>query len=131
MQSAFHGCNIARALSTQTKHWGELPPAPPVPTSMDFWKFESLGISVSSQVVHQEFEENISFKDSHYEVRLQWKKPHPILPYNYELSHRHLQGLLRQLHQTPNILQEYDSVIHEQLELGIVQPMQCRILILG
>jgi len=88
-----------------------------------FWELESLGISESDRTVHQEFEENISFKDGRYEVGLPWKKPHPILPDNYEVSQRHLQGLLRRLRQTPDILQEYDSVILKQLELGVVQPV--------
>jgi len=66
-----------------------------------FWELESLGISASSPSVHQEFEDNISFKDGRYEVCLPWKKQHPVLPDNYGLSLKHLQGLLRRLRQTP------------------------------
>ena len=54
---------------------------------------------------------------------LPWKKQHPLLPDNYELSRRRLQSLLRRLRRTPDILQEYDSVIRRQLELSIVQPV--------
>ena len=92
-------------------------------TLRSFWELESLGISGTCQSVHEEFEENISFKDGCYEVCLPWKKPRHILPDNYEISQKRLQGLLRRLRLTPNILQEYDSVIHKQLELGIVQPV--------
>ena len=45
-----------------------------------FWELESLEISGSSQSVHQEFEDSISFKDGHYEVHLPWKKPRRLLP---------------------------------------------------
>ena len=86
-----------------------------------FWELESLGISNSNVSVHQKFQENILFKDGHYEVCLPWKEPRPILPDNYELSKRRLHSLLRRLNQTPDILHEYDSVIQRQLELGIVQ----------
>ena len=40
----------------------------------------------------------------------------------FGFSLKRLQGLLRRLCQTPDILQEYDSVIRKQIEQGIVQP---------
>ena len=46
----------------------------------------SLGISEPCHSVHQEFEDNVLFKDSWYEVCLPWRKSHPILPDSYELS---------------------------------------------
>ena len=88
-----------------------------------FWELESLGISSTGPSVHQEFKENISFKDGRYEVCLPWKEQHPILTDNYSLSLKRLQSLLCRLHQTPDILQEYDSVIRKQIEQGIVQPV--------
>ena len=90
-------------------------------TLRTFWELESLGISVSCKSVHQEFEENILLKDGRYEVRLPWKKPRPVLTDNYELSWKRLQGLLRRLRLTPDILQEYDNVIRNQMKLGIVR----------
>jgi hypothetical protein len=89
-----------------------------------FWELESLGISRSDQSIHQEFEESISFKDGRYEVSLPWKNPHPILPDNYKLSQHRLGSVLRRLQRTPDILQEYDSVIQKQLKMGIVQPVK-------
>ena len=89
-----------------------------------FWELESLGITGSERSVHQEFEESISFKNGRYEVSLPWKHPHPVLPDNYKLSRNRLQSVLRRLCQTPIILQEYDSIIRKQLELGIVQPIK-------
>lgn len=86
-----------------------------------FWELESLGISESGRSVHQEFEESVMFRHGRYKVSLPWKKPHPMLPDNFDLSSKRLQSLLRRLRQTPGILLEYDSVIRKQLELGIIQ----------
>ncbi len=61
------------------------------------------------ELIHQEFEQNILFKDGHYEVGLPWRKPRPILPDNHELSQKRLHSLLRRLRQSPAILQEYDA----------------------
>ncbi len=93
-------------------------------TLSTFWELESLGITGSDRSVHQEFEESISFKDGWYEVCLPWKHPCPLLPDNHQLSLRRLQSVLCRLRQTPIILQEYDSIIRKQLELGIVQPVE-------
>ncbi len=86
-----------------------------------FWELESIGICGANQSVHQEFEQNTSFKDGLYEVGLPWRKPRPILPDNHELSQKHLHSLLRRLRQSPAILQEYDAIIRKQVELGVVQ----------
>ena len=40
-----------------------------------FWELESLGISGSGQSVHQDFEDNVTFKDGRCEVCLPWRKP--------------------------------------------------------
>ena len=61
------------------------------------------------------------FKGDHYEVSLPWKATHPPLPENYELSLRRLQGLLSLLRKKLDILKEYDSVIRDQIERGIVE----------
>ncbi|XP_044165250.1 uncharacterized protein LOC122949186 [Acropora millepora] len=84
-----------------------------------FWDLETLGIRPRS--VYEEFEESITFKTDRYEVHLPWKRPHPILPDNYELSMRRLCNLLKRLNQDPEVLKEYDSVIKEQLKNGIVE----------
>jgi len=46
---------------------------------------------------------------------------HDPLPDNYTLSLRRLEGLIRQLRQTPEILQEYDATIQDQINKGIVE----------
>ena len=55
-----------------------------------------------------------------YEVSLPWREWHDPLPTNYQLSRR-LTGLLRRLRRTPEILKEYDFIIHSQLKHQIVK----------
>ena len=86
-----------------------------------FWELESLGISTNEQSVYDKFTNMITFKNGRYEVHLPWKESHQVLPDNYHLSLKRLTNLLRRLRQEPNILQEYDSVIKDQLRRGIVE----------
>ena len=83
-----------------------------------FWDLESLD---PDQSVYEEFGSTVRFNDGRYEVSLPWKDPHPILPDNYQLSLKRLQGLLCHLRQNPKVLQEYDSIIQNQLCQGIVE----------
>ena len=77
-----------------------------------FWDPETLGVRTRS--VYEEFEESITFKNDPFEVRLPWKRPHPILPDNYELSIRRLSSLLKRLNQDPEVL---ESVSYTHLTL--------------
>ena len=43
------------------------------------------------------------------------------MPDNYDLSLKRLVGLLKRLKQNPGILQQYNMVIREQIEQGIVE----------
>ena len=86
-----------------------------------FWELESLGILKDEQPLEQQFTQQITFKRGRYEVHLPWKDSHPHLPDHYGLCQRRLQGLLRRLRQNPKQLKQYDSVIQEQLRLGIVE----------
>ena len=58
-----------------------------------------------------------------YQVSLPWKElhVHDPLPDNYQLSIIRLRGLLHRLKQDPVIMKEYDHVIQDQLEKGIVE----------
>ena len=64
---------------------------------------------------------SLLYKGDHYEVSLPWKATHPPFPENYELSLRRWQGLLSRLREKPDILKEYDSVIKDQIERGVVE----------
>ena len=83
-----------------------------------FWDLEFLGINTPS--IHEAFLEKLTYRGDHYQVHLPWKATHPPLPDNYELSQRRLSSLLSRLRKEPDILREYDSVIKDQIERGIV-----------
>ena len=84
-----------------------------------FWDLESIGIK--NQSVHEEFLENISYENNHYTVNLPWKSTHPNLPDNFDLSEKRLNSLLKRLKTEPDVLKEYNQVIQDQLEKGIVE----------
>ena len=48
---------------------------------------------------------------------------HKPLPDNFQLSLKRLNGLLHRLKQTPDLLKQYDSIIRDQIERGIVEPV--------
>ena len=86
-----------------------------------FWELESLGIQPEETSVYEEFTNTIAYKDGRYEVRLPWKHSHPLLPDNYKASLQRFHSLYNRLKQTPKILEEYDNVIKDQLQKGIVE----------
>ena len=90
-------------------------------TLQSFWNLESLGICTPEVLVYDNFARSIQFKEGRYKVALPWKEGHAPLPQNYELCMKRLQGLLCRLRQQPTILQEYDTIIKDQLAKGIVQ----------
>lgn len=84
------------------------------------WDLESIGIK-SSDEVHESFENDIEFSGERYSVKLPWKQGHDPLPSNYENSLSRLKGQLKRLRKEPEVLDEYDSIIKEQLNLGIIE----------
>ena len=96
-------------------------------TMRSFWEpLESLGIQVDSMEndVSDHFASSVKVKGGCYEVLLPWLECHDPLPTNYDLSRRRLTGLLRQLKQSPEILKEYNAIIQNQLEQGIVEVVE-------
>ena len=91
-------------------------------TLRSFWELESLGIQMPTKdPVSDEFTSTIQMKEGRYEVSLPWREYHDPLPDNYELSRHRLHGLMRRLRQQPAILREYNAIICDQLEKGIVE----------
>ena len=86
-----------------------------------FWELESFGITNSERSVLDSFQNGISFVDGRYEVCLPWKNQDQVIPDNYQLCLRRLWALLRRLRDKPEILREYNSIIHTQRESGIVE----------
>ena len=66
--------------------------------------------------------EEITFNGKHYEVKLPFREEHPSLPDNHTGSVKRLSSLISQLKTNPNLLQEYDNIIQDQIESGVVEP---------
>ena len=94
-----------------------------------FWDLDSLGVKYDEPSVYEEFQNGIVHKYPRYEVSLPWKQAHPVLHDQYELSLRRLNGLLKRLRQNPEILNQYDSVVKEQLNKGIIESVNDSALI--
>ena len=90
-------------------------------TMRSFWELESFGISNTNRSLYDDLCNTIKFRDGRYEVQLPWKTPRRDLPNNYELSLKRLRGLLRRLRNDPDVLREYDTIIKNQLQQGIVE----------
>jgi len=66
----------------------------------------------------------MSYDGTRYQVRLPWKELHATLSNNFDLSQRRLSGLLKRLKHDPEILQEYDTIIRNQIESNIVEVVE-------
>ena len=88
-----------------------------------FWEIESLGIIEDECLVQTQFEDNVMFEQGRYVVSLPWRETCIALPDNYNLSMRRLNNLFKTLKRTSDLLKRYDAVIKEQVESGIVVPV--------
>lgn len=86
------------------------------------WDLDTLGIREECEV-HESLKEAISFNGRRYQVRLPWKEGHAPLPSNYRNSLKRMKSQLNRLRREPEVLKEYDRVIKEQLEKGIIEPV--------
>ena len=84
------------------------------------WDLETLGIK-ESDGVYEEFVDSIASNANRYSVKLPWKEGQDSLPSNYELSLSGMKSQIRKLRKEPDVLQEYDSVIKEQLDSGVIE----------
>ena len=77
-----------------------------------FWDLETLSI--------KEYETGV-FTGERYQVRLPFKDNHPMLPDNYTAALRRLTTTVKKLKNQPEIFKQYDNVIREQLQSGVVE----------
>ncbi|XP_040076990.1 uncharacterized protein LOC120848986 [Ixodes scapularis] len=80
-----------------------------------FWELDSLGIVDEPTTTMQDhknviehFNENITMKGGRYQVALPWKGPSPVLENNYDVAHKRLHSLIRQLKRDGTVT-EYDE----------------------
>ena len=88
------------------------------------WDLDSVGIRDKDTVL-EAFEKNLSFEDGKYLVHLPWKEQHGLLPDNFENCVARLSSQLKRLRKDPEILKEYDSIIQDQLQSGIIEQVDC------
>ena len=87
-----------------------------------FWDSETIGIHDSTtDEASNLFLPEINFDGTRYEVSLPWKDEHPDIPDHLHLCYERLKYLHQRLLRKPNILQEYNNIITEQLNRGIIE----------
>ena len=86
-----------------------------------FWDLETLGIKEHETSVHDKFSNDITFTGERYQVKLPFKDNHPMLPDDYTVALRRLTTMIKKLKNQPEILKQYDDVIREQLQSGVVE----------
>ena len=70
-------------------------------------------------MVYENVADEIKLEGNRYRVKLPFKEDHPVIPDKYLLNAKRLKGLKNRLDKDKSLLQKYDDVIKEQLELGI------------
>ena len=86
-----------------------------------FWDYETLGVKEREDEYLEDYQTKVKFNGDRYIVLLQFKEEHLVIPDNYLLARNHLTSSLKRLKSKPEILQQYDTVIREQLNLGVVE----------
>ena len=86
-----------------------------------FWDLESIGIKGNEANVYQSFEDEVAFVDGRYQIKLPWKPEHAVLPDNFQLSKKWLLSSFSKLKANPKLLQEYDTIIKDQEQRGIIE----------
>ena len=71
-------------------------------------------------MIHENLLETIEHTSERYRVKLPWKVGHPLLPSGGNALSR-LRSQVRKLEKEPEVLREYNLVIKDQLEKGIVE----------
>ena len=90
-----------------------------------FWETEAIGIADSDDLktnpVPNNFIEDIAFDGQNYEVGLPWKDSSFPVSNGYDTCSKRLQSLHRKLQADPVLLNEYNKIICDQLEAGIIE----------
>ena len=85
-----------------------------------FWETEAIGITdFAGGTETAPFLTDVNRDGHRYEVGLPWKENRPGT--HYELCYNRLKSLQRRLKERPDLLNEYDSIIKEQLKCGVVE----------
>ena len=86
------------------------------------WDLETLGIRDNDHSTEYKFMEDINFNGTQYEIKLPFREEHPLLPDNHVGAVKRLSSLVTRLKANPDLLQEYDNIIQDQVKSGVVEP---------
>lgn len=89
-----------------------------------FWDLETLGIRQDEISVYDRFTQEVQFDGERYEAKLPFKEEHALLPDNHSLCVKRLSSTIQRLRAKPEVLREYDKIVKEQLDAGIVEHVQ-------
>ena len=92
-------------------------------TLKQFWDTESIGIKepcCETQTKADKFVD-IKFNGERYEASLPWKDDNEPIPSVYQLCYNRLRSLHQKLRRDPQLLEEYDQTIKEQLQMEIIE----------
>ena len=84
------------------------------------WDLETLGVKEFNDA-HEALIDKIKFNGSNYSVKLPWKQGHGHLSTNYSNSLARMKGQIKRLANEPKLLNEYDTIIREQLNSGVIE----------
>ena len=120
-----YGTNI-----TNTSVFQSVDDAVPVkPDLEDFWNLETIGVidnqtTKNDELVKKHFKENLTFVDGRYQVTWPWKEENPELPVNRQLAVGRLRSNVSRMRNKPELLKQYDSIIQDQLNKGIIEKVE-------
>ena len=99
---------------------------PTQPNIDDLWKLETIGVTTpedkkEDEAAMESFNNSVKKVDGRYEVAWPWKDATTKIPENYELSMGRLKTLHKRLADDPKLLNQYDQIIKNQLEKGMIE----------
>ena len=113
--------NNATVSTVHTLHTGTGPNEQLDKTLQALWELESFGIDPDNSTSPNHPTFAVKLKDGRYEVSQNFTRRYQI---NYNLSLRRLNGLLQRLRRDPKILQEYCTIIQDQLDRDIIEMVE-------
>ena len=94
-----------------------------------FWKLDNVCETETDDF--ENFEACVRFENDHFVASLPWKPNHPELPINYNLCKRRLNSLIKSLNKTPELLNNYNWVIRDQIQNNFIEPVRVNDLVTG
>ena len=99
------------------------------PSLEDFWNLETIGINdlpedLQDNEALKTFHETLRYEAGRYHVSWPWKDDIPCLPENRELAFGRLKSLIHKLRNNPDLVKQYDSIIQDQLDRGVIEKVQ-------